>query len=216
MDILFFEVITVFRTLSFRSVFLSLLGSAVLAFGLYNIHAFSGVTEGGQLGLSLLLDHWFHLSPAVSTAIINVICYWVGWKTLGKSFIAHSAVATSGFSLIYWICQQFPPLWPNLGEHPLVAALIGACFVGVGCGLCVRVGGAACGDDGLAMSISQKLNIKIEYVYFFFDFVILVLSLTYIPVRRILYSLLTVMISSKIVGLVQRFQFPSRRKRCER
>ena len=80
----------------------------------------------------------------------------------------------------------------------------------------VRVGGAACGDDGLAMSISQKLNIKIEYVYFFFDFVILVLSLTYIPVRRILYSLITVMISSKIVGLVQRFQFPSRRKRCER
>ena len=201
-----------FRSLTFKTVCLSLLGSAILAFGLYNVHAFSGVTEGGQLGLTLLLDHWFHISPAFSTAVINVICYWIGWKALGKSFIAHSAVATCGFSLIYWICQQFPPLWPNLANYPLAAAVLGACFVGLGCGLCVRVGGAACGDDGLAMSISDKLNIKIEYVYFFFDFTILTLSLTYIPIGRILYSLVTVMISSKIVGLVQRFQFPKKER----
>ena len=30
----------------------------------------------------------------------------LGLKVLGKSFIAHSAVATGGFSLIYWICQM--------------------------------------------------------------------------------------------------------------
>lgn len=199
-----------FRHLTFKSVCLSLLGSTVLAFGLYNIHSFSGVTEGGQLGLALLLDHWFHISPAFSTVIVNAICYWIGWKMLGKPFIAHSAVATSGFAIVYRICQQFPPVWPDLANFPLLAALLGACFVGVGCGLCVRVGGAACGDDGLAMSISHKLHIKIEYVYFIFDFVILALSLTYIPVSRILYSLVTVMISSKIVGLVQRFHFPKK------
>lgn len=199
-----------FRSLTFKSVAVSLLGSAILAFGLYHIHAFSGVTEGGQLGLALLLDHWFHISPAFTTVVVNAVCYWTGWKMLGKPFIAHSAVATGGFSLIYWICQQFPPLWPNLAEHPLAAALLGALFVGVGCGLCVRVGGAACGDDGLAMCISEKCHIKIEYVYFFFDFVILTASLSYIPVRRILYSLVTVMLSSKIIGIVQRFQFPKK------
>ncbi len=201
-----------FRSLTPRSVAVSLLGSAVLAFGLYHIHAFSGVTEGGQLGLSLLLQHWFHISPALTAVVANLICYWIGWKMLGKPFIAHSAVAAGGFSLIYWICQQFPPLWPGLADHPLAAALLGAVFVGVGCGLCVRVGGAACGDDGLALCISEKWHIKIEYVYFIFDFSVLALSLTYIPLRRILYSLLTVMVSGKIVGFVQRFQIPKRRK----
>lgn len=199
-----------FRSLTPKSVALSLLGSFILAFGLYHIHSFSGVTEGGQLGLALLLDHWFHISPALSTAVINVICYWIGWKRLGKPFIAHSAVATIGFSVCYRILQQFPPLWPNLGNYPLAAAMLGALFVGMGCGLCVRVGGAACGDDGLALSISHKLKIKIEQVYFFFDFVILSLSLSYIPLRRILYSLVTVMLSSKLVGIVQRFQFPKK------
>ena len=204
-----------FRSLTPKSVALSLLGSAILAFGLYNVHSFSDVTEGGQLGLALLLQHWFRITPALTTAVMNVICYWIGWKTLGKPIIAHSAVATGGFSLVYWLCQQFPPLWPNLADYPLLAALAGAAFVGVGCGLCVRVGGAACGDDGLVMSISAKLRIKIEYVYFFFDFVVLALSLSYIPVRRILYSLLTVTLSSTLVGVVQRFQFPTRRKTCE-
>jgi uncharacterized membrane-anchored protein YitT (DUF2179 family) len=197
----------VFRSLTPKSVALSLLGSFILAFGLYHIHSFSGVTEGGQLGLSLLLQHWFQISPAITTAVVNAICYWIGWKMLGKSFIAHSAVATGGFSVIYWICQQFPPLWPELSAYPLVAALAGALFVGVGCGLCVRVGGAACGDDGLVMCISDRFHIKIEYVYFFFDFVILAASLSYIPLGRILYSLVTVMVSSKIIGIVQRFPF---------
>ena len=199
-----------FRSLTPKSVAVSVLGSVILAFGLYHIHSFSGVTEGGQLGLVLLLNHWFRISPALSTAVINVICYWIGWKTLGKPFIAHSAVATGSFSLVYWVCQQFPPLWPNLASYPLVAAIAGAVFVGLGCGLCVRVGGAACGDDGLAMSICNKLHVKIEYVYFFFDFVILAASLSYIPLGRILYSLVTVMLSSKIVGIVQRFQFPKK------
>jgi len=202
----------VFRSLTVKSVCLSLLGSSILAFGLYHIHSFSGVTEGGQLGLSLLLNHWFHISPAITTACINAICYWIGWKNLGKPFIAHSAVAMVGFSVCYRIVQQFPPLWPELAEMPLAAAMLGALFVGIGCGLCVRVGGAVCGDDGLVMSISQKWNIKIEYVYFFFDFAVLALSLTYIPLRRILYSLITVMLSSKIIGLVQRFRFSKKEK----
>lgn len=194
-----------FKSLTPRSFFVSVLGSAILAFGLYHIHSFSGVTEGGQLGLVLLLQHWFSISPAFTTVVVNGICYWIGWKTLGKPFIAHSVVATAGFSLIYWICQQFPPLWPGLAQYPLAAALAGAVFVGVGCGQCVRVGGAPCGDDGLAMSISERFHIRIEFVYFFFDFVVLVLSLSYIPLKRIAYSLLTVMISSRIIGVVQRF-----------
>ena len=203
-----------FRSLTPKSVITSLFGSAILAFGLYNVHTFSGVTEGGQLGFSLLLQHWFSVSPAITTAVINGICYWIGWKMLGKPFIAHSIVATGGFSAVYWLCQQFPPLWPELAGHPLLAALLGAVFVGLGCGLCVREGGAACGDDGLALSISEKFHVKIEYIYFLFDFSVLVLSLSYIPLTRILYSLLTVMISGKIGGWVQRFSFRKETLNC--
>ena len=39
---------------------LALAGSAIQAFGLANIHAFADVTEGGVLGMTLLLEHWLH------------------------------------------------------------------------------------------------------------------------------------------------------------
>lgn len=187
-----------------KNCLICLLGSAVLAFGLYHIHSFSQVTEGGQLGLTLLLQYWFSISPALSSFVINCICYFIGWKTLGKEFIAYSAVCTVGFSATFWICEQFPPLWPQLVNYPLLACILGALFVGVGTGLCVRVGGAPSGDDGLVMSISKKLRIKIELVYFFFDLLILGLSLTYIPWQKIGYSIATAMLSSWIIGIIQR------------
>ena len=52
------------KNLKAKSIIVSLLGSAILAFGLYNVHSISSVTEGGVLGLTLLLHHWlfFQLS----------------------------------------------------------------------------------------------------------------------------------------------------------
>ena len=187
---------------------ITLLGSCILAFGLCHIHALSGVTEGGQLGLTLLLHHWLHITPAISALVINIICYAAGWKALGKSFLFYSFVAAAGFSGFYRIFEQFPPVFPELAQHPLAAALLGAVFVGLGCGLCVRVGGAPCGDDALAIALSHIFKAKIEYFYMISDITVLLLSLSYIPVQRIGFSLLTVLLSSKLVGIVQRFNFP--------
>ncbi len=41
-------------------------GAAILSFGLFNIHSQSNITEGGVLGMILLLEHWLHISPALS------------------------------------------------------------------------------------------------------------------------------------------------------
>lgn len=183
------------------------LSSAFLAFGLYHVHSFSGVTEGGVLGMTLLLDHWFHISPAVSGFILNAICYVLGWKLLGKEFIGYSAISSFGFSASYWIFEQFGPLWPNLYEYPLAAALLGAVFVGVGAGFCVRAGGAPSGDDALAMSISHVTGCKIQWIYLVSDLLILALSASYIPLERLVYSLLTVILSGQIIGRIQNRRF---------
>ena len=193
------------KNITLKKFAINLLGSFILAFGLYHVHSISGVTEGGVLGATLLLEHWTGISPALTGGIMNVLCYVLGWKLLGKEFIAYSALATVGFSGMYKICEQFPHLWPGLADMPLVAALVGALFVGVGAGLCVRVGGAPSGDDALAMSISHAAGWKIQWVYLLSDLIVLVMSLSYIPVRRIGYSLFTVLLSGQLIGFVQNF-----------
>ena len=190
--------------LSLRGVLVSIFASTFLAFGLYNVHSLSGVTEGGVLGLTLLLEHWFSISPSVSGAVLNVLCYGLGWKLLGKKFLAYSFLSTAGFSLSYKLYEQFPPLFPQIANYPLLAAFIGAIFVGVGAGLCVKIGGAPGGDDALAMSVSHVTGWNIEKVYLLSDLIVLLLSLSYIPVKRIGFSLLTVILSGQIIGLMQK------------
>ena len=196
-----------FQDIKRRDCIITVLSSAFLAFGLYHVHSLSGVTEGGVIGLNLLLDHWFRISPSITNFVANVICYLLGWKLLGRKFIIYSGVATVSFSAFYAMIEQFDPLWPQLANMPLLAALIGALFVGIGCGFCVRVGGAVSGDDALAMCISSVLHIGVEKAYLITDLSVLALSMTYIPLRRISYSLLTVTLSGQIIGWIQRMRF---------
>lgn len=185
---------------------LSLLGGGVLAFGLYHIHSISGVTEGGTLGLTLLLEHWLGISPAWTSLFLNGCCYALGTQTFGKPFLLYSILSAGIFSAVYAVCEQFPRLWPGLADVPAVAALIGALFVGLGVGLCVRAGGAPTGDDALAMSMSARFRVPIEQVYLVTDLTVLALSMSYLSPARICWSVVTVVLSGKIIGLVQRYQ----------
>lgn len=181
-----------------------LLGTIIQAIGIYNIHSLSNVTEGGVLGLTLLIRHWLGISPAVSSLFLNLCCYAFGWKTLGKDFVGYSLLSITAYSCFYSILELFPPLWPEIGQYPLLAALAGALFIGVGAGLCVRAGGTTAGDDALAMSLSHRFGWSIERIYLVTDPTVLLLSLSYIPARRIVYSLLTSILSGLIIGLIQR------------
>lgn len=193
-----------FPKLKISNCLVLLLGSIIQAFGIYNIHSLSGVTEGGVLGLTLLLQHWFQISPAVSSLVLNLVCYAIGWKALGKAFIGYSLISICAYSLCYGILEQFPPVFPEIAQFPLLAALLGALFIGVGAGLCVRAGGATAGDDALAMSFSHMFHWPIERIYLVSDLTVLLLSLSYIPLLRIAYSLLTVVLSGQIIGWIQK------------
>ena len=193
-----------FRSLPVRKLLTALLGSAILAFGLCHVHAYSGVTEGGVLGLTLLLQHWLGISPSASGLVLNAACYLAGWRTLGRSFVLISLVAGGGFSLFYALFELLPPMFPMLAGHPLAAAVAGALFVGVGVGLSVRAGGAPGGDDALAMTLSALLHAPIERIYLASDLIVLALSASYLPPTNLACSLLTVVLSGQLIGLIQR------------
>lgn len=182
-----------------------LLGAAILSFGLYNIHSQSKITEGGVLGMTLLLHHWFGISPSVSGFCMDLTCYLLGFQILGKSFLKNALTASAGFSLCYRLWEKAGFLLPDLSSYPIGAALAGGVFVGIGVGLVVREGGASGGDDALALIISKLARCKISRAYFITDFTVLMLSLSYIPVKNILCSLITVTLSSFLIEKVQSF-----------
>ena len=92
---------------------------------------------------------------------------------------------------------------PDLSASPLIAAILGGIFVGAGVGIIVRMGGSSGGDDALALSISRLTGWRLSRSYLLTDVTVLLLSLSYIPVTRIVFSLITVSISSFLIDIIQ-------------
>ena len=183
-----------------------MLGAMICSFGIHNIHQRTDVTEGGILGLMLLIEHWAGISPAYITPVLDFACYLTACRFLGGRFIRISVISTLFVSVFFKIWEMFPPMLPDLSAYPLAAAILGGIFVGIGVGLIVRQGGSAGGDDALALTISHVSHWRLSRSYMVTDGIVLALSLSYIPVVRIVYSLISVTISSWLVDWVQNFR----------
>lgn len=181
-------------------------GAGIATFGIHNIHEQTGITEGGVIGMMLLLHHWFHIPSGWSTPVLDISCYLLAFRFLGGHFIKVSILSTFCVSMFYNLWDLFPYMLPDLSAYPLAAALLGGVFVGIGVGLIVRQGGSSGGDDALALSISRVTGWRLSRAYLFTDLVVLGLSISYIPVIRIAFSVVAVMLSSLLIDFVQNFR----------
>ena len=198
--------------LTARRMLFILLGAMIATFGIHNIHHQVGITEGGVIGLMLFVDHWTGFSPAYITPVLDIACYILALKYLGGQFIKISVLSTLSVSAFYKLWEQFPPMLPDLSSHPLLAAVLGGCFVGVGVGIIVRQGGSSGGDDALALVISKVTHWRLARAYLFTDLTVLALSLSYIPVIKIACSVVTVTLSSYLIDKVQTWKWKERGK----
>lgn len=200
------ETVAGIRTTFTKRIVLSILfGTAITTFGIYNIHRQADITEGGILGLILLFNFWLGMSSSLLSPILDTLSYALGFKYLGREFLKMSIFATMCMAGFFRLWESFPPLLPSLSDYPLTAALLGGCFVGTGCGLVVRQGASCAGDDALALVISKITGCRISKAYLLTDITVLVFSLSYIPAKRIVYSLVTVTVSSLLIDFIQNF-----------
>ena len=151
----------------------------------------------------LLLNLCFGVSPAILTPILVIACYALALRFLGGAFLKWSLVSTCSLAGFFKLWEQFPRVLPDLSAWPLAAALLGGLFVGVGVGLVVRQGGSSGGDDALALTIAHVTRCRLSRAYLVTDLTVLALSLSYIPVRRIVWSIVTVTVSSLVIDWMQ-------------
>ena len=185
-----------------RNLLLIILGSCILAFGSFNFNYQNNVTEGGVLGLLLLIKNIFDISPSITALIIDLSLFALGTKFFGKQFLGLSIFASLSFSTWYKVWESVGFIVPNLTNHMLLASILAGMGVGIGIGIIVRAGAAAGGDDVIAL-VGEKLTpFKVNHVYMITDFIVLILSLSYLSFKQIFFSLIAVTISGKIISIM--------------
>ena len=70
--------------ITFRKILLLMLGAMICTFGIHNIHQRTNITEGGVIGLMLLIEHWLNISPAYITPVLDIACYALAFKFWGR------------------------------------------------------------------------------------------------------------------------------------
>ncbi|HGM3509192.1 TPA: YitT family protein [Clostridioides difficile] len=189
------------RRLFLERIGLIFLGSAILAFGVYNFYYLNNITEGGVLGILLLLKNLFNIQPAIANVVIDGLLLLVGYKFFGKKFLIYSIVASITFSVLYDLFEAIGPLVPQ-SENMLLSTILAGATVGTGVGIVVKAGCASGGDDALALVISKTTSLNIGQVYLATDVIVLLLSLFYLSAFDIFYSLIAVTISGKVIDFI--------------
>ena len=76
-----------------RRIAIIMLGTAILSFGIHNIHQRTAITEGGIIGLVLLINHWLGVPASVASPLLDVISYALAFKFLGWDFLLSAGIA---------------------------------------------------------------------------------------------------------------------------
>lgn len=185
-----------------QSIILIIIGATILSFGSYNFNYQNNITEGGVLGLLLLMQHVFNISPSITSVVIDFSLFAIGSKFFGKKFLLYSILSTVTFSTTYNIWESIGFLVPSFTNNMLIGSILAGIGVGIGVGLVVRGGGASGGDDVIALLSNKLLKLKVNHVYLITDATVLLMSLIYLDINQIFYSMIAVTISGKIISII--------------
>lgn len=184
-----------------KEIVLIILGTSIYAFGLVYLNIANHLAEGGVSGITLILKALFGIDPAYSTLFINIPLILLGGKILGKRSLTYTVLGTLSLSAFLWIWQRVP-LQVNLQHDLLIVSLLAGLVAGIGSGLVYRMGGTTGGSDIIARILEKNYGISMGRSLFALDVIVLLASLSYIDLKRMMYTLIVSYVFSRVIDSI--------------
>ena len=191
----------IFSLKTIRDILFIIIGTAIYGFAVVFFNIPNDLAEGGITGITLILRALLTIDPAISTLLLNIPLILLGGKILGRRALYYTIIGTLGLSSWLWIWQQFP-LIIDLEEDLLIVALLGGLIAGIGSGIVYKVGGTTGGSDIIARIIEKNLGISVGRSLLIFDVLILILSLSYINLQQMMYTMIYSYVFSRIIDSI--------------
>lgn len=181
-----------------RDIILVMIGSFIFSAGI-NAFVISGnLGEGGVTGIAIVLYYAFHISPGITNFVLNAILIIVGYKYLSKRSTYLTIFATVLISIFLGLTET----WHVETGNVVINAVFGGTCVGLGIGIIVLAGGTTAGTVILARIVNKYLDISTPYTLLFFDLIVVLISLTEIPLVKCLVTVMSLYIGTKVMEFV--------------
>ena len=187
------------------------LGLIIYAFGWVFFLLPFKLVSGGTAGIGAIIQYATGFPMQYTYFIINVGLLFVAVKELGVRFCLKTIYAVFALTFSLELVQEllysfnFDALSLLGQEATFEASIIGACFCGMGIGICFVNGGSTGGTDIIAAIINKYRDVSLGRVIMYID-VAVVVSSGFIfgssEVSKVFYGLITLLISSTMLDYV--------------
>jgi len=174
------------------------IGTFIAAFAIDTLLIPNTILDGGVTGISMIISKLSGISLSILVLIINIPFVLIGYKHLGKYFLARTIYGMAFFSLFIKLLEIIEPITNEM----LLATVFGGALLGIGVGLVIRFGGCVDGTESVALVLTKKLNLSVGQIILIFNLIIYTIAAFLFGIDRALYSILTYFITFKMIDLV--------------
>ena len=156
------------------------------------------IAPGGLTGVAMIMKHLWGWDIGITSLLLNIPLFVIGYKAMGRVFAFRSLVATILFSLMI----DFLPL-QEITVEPILGTLYGGILLGIGLGFILRGGATTGGTDMCARMVHKYLPfMSVGMFLFLIDCVVVIAAWIFIGSSEALYALICIFVSGKAVDMV--------------
>ncbi len=186
------------QSISLKDIMWIIGGSFILSFGVNYFTVPNDFSEGGLLGVTIILYYLFGWDLGVTSIIGNGLLFIVGYKLLDRRTMVYSVVAVVSTSFFLSLTHN----WGSPTEDKLLAAVYAGILIGVGIGMVLRVGGTTGGGVIIARLMERYLHLSVAVSMFIIDAIVVGTSGFFLGEQVVLYTLIAIIIGSWVIDLV--------------
>ncbi len=176
------------------------IGSLILAFGINIFLVPYKISTGGVSGAATIIFYVFRMPMSVTTLVLNLILFVIGYKTLSKSSIIKTLVGIVFLSVFLQLTSYIS----CYSDDMMISAIFGGVLVGVGVGLVVLKDASTGGSDFAAIILNKTIPyISVATFILIIDTLIILTSgIVFRDYTIMFYSVLSLYVSTKVTDMI--------------
>lgn len=179
-----------------KRVLLVLLGSTIAATGLQLFLLPNHLLDGGVTGIAILSAYLSGIPFGLFLLILNIPFVVIGYRKFGKEFATYSTIGIVALASLTFIHMPH-----GFTDQPILAAIFGGIFVGIGSGLVIRYGGIIDGSDTIAILIDRVTVFTVGEAIMMINGIIIAAAGFVFGWENALYSLIAYFVAHKAIDV---------------
>lgn len=153
--------------------------------------------DGGVTGLAIIAAKVLGLPLGLLLLLLNIPFVAIGYRKFGRQFALLSIVGIIVLALL-----TITHMNHGFTDVPILAAVFGGMFVGIGMGMVIRYGGIIDGSDVVALLIDRVTVFSVGEAIMFINGVIITLAGFVFGWENALYSLIAYFVAHKTIDVI--------------